>query len=330
MKSKKGKPKKRVSTKSRIHPRSKHREQYDFDKLIEINPELEKYLKPNVHGEKSIDFAHPEGVKALNKALLNYHYGIKIWEIPQNYLCPPIPGRADYIHHIADLLAEFNGGEIPKGSKITCVDIGTGANCIYPMIGYIEYGWKFIGSDIDPVAIKSANNIIGQNIGLKEGIEVRLQENPRDFFYGIIEKENSVDLTICNPPFHASLAEAESANLRKLNNLAYSKDKIKKPTLNFGGQSNELWYNGGERKFVLEMIRESKKFATSCFWFSTLVSKQSNLIAVQKSLEDIGVTLTKTLPMGQGNKSSRVVAWTFLSTEERNEWRAKRWTNETV
>jgi len=328
MKKQQKKTRSKTQTKSRIHPRSKHRERYDFKLLMELNPNLAEFVKANIYGDESIDFANPEAVRILNKSLLEYHYGIKNWDIPQNYLCPPIPGRADYIHHIADLLAECNDGEIPKGEKIICLDIGVGANCVYPIIGHKEYGWKFIGSDIDPVAIESANKIIEQNPSLKDGIEVRLQENSRDFFYGIIQKEEPIDLSICNPPFHASLADAQTANIRKLNKLSTSKKRITETNFNFGGQNNELWYNGGERKFVLEMIRESKKFETSCFWFSTLVSKQSNLKAVSEALENIEATATKILPMGQGNKSSRVVAWTFLSTEEQQEWKNKRWNNE--
>jgi len=91
--------------KSRLHPRSKHINRYDFKKLIEGFPELESFVKPNKFGDESIDFSDPKAVICLNKALLKHHYGIEHWLIPEGYLCPPIPGRADYIHHIADLLS---------------------------------------------------------------------------------------------------------------------------------------------------------------------------------------------------------------------------------
>src|SRR5690606_24715537 len=115
----------------------------------------------------SIDFFNPQAVKALNKALLFYYYDIVYWDIPENYLCPPIPGRADYIHYIADLLADNNKGIVPTGSEIKCLDIGVGANCIYPIIGVKEYGWSFIGADIDALAIKSAKKIIASNPSLQ-------------------------------------------------------------------------------------------------------------------------------------------------------------------
>ena len=135
--------------KPQLHPRNKHRGRYDFEKLTESNPELAPYVKLNPHNDLSIDFFNPDAVKMLNKALLKQYYDIANWDIPSHYLCPPIPGRADYIHHIADLLGSCNKGNIPSGNKIKCLDIGVGANCIYPLIGNKEYGWSFIGCDID-------------------------------------------------------------------------------------------------------------------------------------------------------------------------------------
>ena len=311
-----------AAPKPKIHPRSKHRERYDFDALTTANTDLKPFVKPNIHGDNTIDFANPEAVKALNKSLLQHYYAIKEWDIPENYLCPPIPGRADYMHHVADLLSESNYGKIPAGEKVICLDIGVGANCIYPLIGHREYGWSFIGADIDPIAVKSAQEIVEKN-ALQNQIEIRLQKEPKDYLYGVIMREDRVDFTVCNPPFHASLDDALKGSLRKVNNL--NEKKVTKPTLNFGGQANELWCEGGEKQFILDLIRESKKFSTSCFWFTCLISKQSNLKVTYKALEAAGATLTKTLHMGQGNKSSRVIAWTFLSQEEQREWRDTRW-----
>jgi len=309
--------------KSKLHPRSKHRERYDFNRLIESCPDLAQFVQLNVYKDESIDFSNPEAVIMLNKALLKKDYSIDYWTIPPNYLCPPIPGRADYIHYMADLLGGSNYGKMPKGDQIKCLDIGVGASCIYPIIGNAIYGWSFIGSDIDAVSIESAQQIIEQNPSLKGKVELRLQANPKDIFYGIITKDERIDLSICNPPFHASPAEAKSGSLRKVRNL--SGKKITKPILNFGGQNAELWYEGGERKFVRDMIRESKKFADSCFWFSSLISKQSNLKSVYEALKNAEASEVKTIPMGQGNKTSRIVAWTFLSKEQQKEWRNKRW-----
>ncbi|MBL4594725.1 MAG: 23S rRNA (adenine(1618)-N(6))-methyltransferase RlmF, partial [Flavobacteriales bacterium] len=265
----------------------------------------------------------PEAVKMLNTALLKHFYEITYWAIPENYLCPPIPGRADYIHHVAQLLGENNYGNIPTGSAIKCLDVGVGANCIYPIVGNKEYGWSFIGTDIDAIALDNGKQIVKQNPSLKDVIEFRLQENPKDFFYGVITKEEQIDVTVCNPPFHSSAEEAFASTQRKIKNLKGKREE--QPVKNFGGKNTELWCDGGENKFVRNMIRESKKFAKSCYWFTSLVSKQSNLKSVYRALENEAAEKVVTIPMGQGNKSSRIVAWTFLNVEEQKNWRESHW-----
>jgi 23S rRNA (adenine1618-N6)-methyltransferase len=319
------KKKKQVKTvKASLHPRNKHKGRYDFAELIVSCPELKKFVALNKYDTESIDFFNPEAVKTLNKALLINQYQVESWDIPEGYLCPPIPGRADYIHHLADLLGEKNFGRIPKGQSTTCLDVGVGANCIYPIIGHTDYGWSFIGSDIDAKSIKSATAIVKFNPTLKGGIDLRLQTNNKDCFYGILQKEDIVDATLCNPPFHSSAEEAMEGSIKKQSNLTHK--KVEEPVLNFAGQANELWVEGGEERFVRNMIRESKKFKSNCFWFTTLISKSSNLKSAYSTLEKVGATEVKTIPMGQGNKSSRIVAWTFLDSKEQSAWAKSRWT----
>lgn len=309
--------------KTRLHVRNRNRERYDLAALIAAIPELNDYITPNKYGDNSIDFSNPIAVKLLNKALLNHYYGIMNWDFPNNNLCPPIPGRADYIHFLADLLSEKNLGIIPKGDKITCLDIGVGANCIYPIIGVIEYDWKFIGTDIDSKSIESAKNIVHANLSLRNKIKFRLQENRTAIFNGIIDKTDKIDLSICNPPFHASLEEAQQGTRRKVRNLSGKNTKI--PTLNFAGISNELICDGGEYVFITNMIKESKQFSKDFYWFSTLVSKESNLKGIYMTLEKIEAQQVKTIPIETGNKSGRIVAWTFLTEEEQTNWRESRW-----
>ncbi len=308
--------------KDKLHPRNKHRERYDFKQLISSCADLKPFVALNKYGDESIDFFNPQAVKALNKALLIHFYGIQYWDIPDGYLCPPIPGRADYIHHIADVLGKLNGGKIPKGPTIKVLDIGVGANCIYPIIGTKEYGWSFVGSEIDSIAADSANSIINKNEGLSEVIDIRLQKNTKEIFNGIININEYFDLTLCNPPFHASLAEAKSGTLRKLKNL--KQKKVSTPVLNFGGQTTELWCDGGESQFVSNMIQESEKFTHQCLWFSTLISKESNLKHVYFELRKVKATEVKTIEMGQGNKISRIVAWTFLTKQEQKDWNKRK------
>lgn len=304
-----------------LHPRNRHRERYNFKELTGSCPELAPFVRLNKYDDESIDFSNAEAVLTLNKALLKHYYGIDHWNIPAGYLCPPIPGRADYIHHIADLLGSCNHGIIPTGNQVKCLDIGVGANCIYPIIGNKEYGWSFVGSDVESAAIKSASEIIEANAFLKGNVELRLQPDSNDIFNNVIHDEEQFDLTICNPPFHASFEEARSGTLRKLSNL--NQTRITKATLNFGGQNKELWCDGGEEKFVQTMISQSRQFSSSCLWFSTLISKQSNLTMAYASLKTAGAVEIKTIPMCQGNKTSRIIAWTYLSRENQKKWMKK-------
>jgi 23S rRNA (adenine1618-N6)-methyltransferase len=320
-------PQKREHPKEKtlLHPRNKHRERYNFEILTNCCPELSAFVKVNAYDDVSIDFFDPEAVKMLNKALLKQYYGIGYWDIPQHYLCPPIPGRADYIHNVADLLGSKNQGNIPTGDAVKCLDIGVGANCVYPIIGTSEYGWSFIGTDIDKVAIASAGKLVEMNPSLAGKVELRLQTNLKNIFTGIIRSNEFIDLTICNPPFHSSQAEARAGTLRKLSNL--SRKHITKPVLNFGGQSSELWCEGGEEKFVRTMISQSRQYSRSCFWFSSLISKESNLRSAYETLNKLEVAEIKTIPMGQGNKSTRILAWTFLNREQQKRWIDTRWNN---
>lgn len=296
-----------MADRNELHKRNKHNGQYDFPKLISDYAPLKKFVAINPYGTLTIDFFNPSAVKALNKALLISYYGIRYWDIPKNYLCPPIPGRADYIHYIADLINPNNPTD--SSQKHKCLDIGVGANCIYPIIGCTEYKWTFVGSDIDPVSIANARKIITCNPVLTHKIELRLQKNSRNIFEGVIMADDFFDVTICNPPFHSSKEEAEEGTLRKLTSLKGK--KASRAQLNFGGNANELWCEGGELRFLQNMISESKRFQNNCKWFTSLVSKEKNLDKLYKKLKVAGVTEYKVIPMHQGTKSSRILAWRF-------------------
>lgn len=309
----KGKQKEQKTTnsseKSGLHPRNPHRFRYDFKALIASCPDLEKFVSLNKFGDESIDFANPDAVKMLNRAILKHFYQIQLWDIPKNYLCPPIPGRADYIHYIADLLADDNQKQIPIGKKIKILDIGVGANCVYPIIGSQAYDWDFVGTDIDPIAIKSAQNIIKSNSVLSDKIECRMQASSKHIFEGILKPNEFFDVSICNPPFHASAEEAAAGSQRKNKNLGL-KDKNK---LNFGGQNAELWCEGGEEAFVRNMIFESKEIGQQIRWFTSLIAKKEHLPSIYYYLKKVNAVEVKTINMAQGQKNSRVVAWTFKS-----------------
>ncbi len=312
-----------TAEKDNLHPRNLHRQGYDFDLLIKGTPGLKPFVKQNQYGTASVNFGDAEAVKMLNRSLLKQYYGVKHWDIPAGYLCPPIPGRADYVHYMADVLAELNNGIVPMGDNIKVLDVGTGANCVYPLIGHSVYGWQFVGTDIDATAIRSANQIVADNPQIKQDIVIRLQTNAADVFKRVIRQGETFDLTICNPPFHSSWQEAQAGTARKWDNL--NKTKSPATALNFGGRNNELWCPGGESTFIRHLIDQSVLFNKNVLWFSTLVSKKDTLIGVYKGLRRVGAADVKTISMSQGQKVSRIVAWTFMDPAQQQSWRNTYW-----
>ncbi|EDP60163.1 23S rRNA (adenine(1618)-N(6))-methyltransferase RlmF [Vibrio sp. AND4] len=326
--------------KSGLHARNAHRGRYDFKKLIAADPQLGPFVILNPKGEESINFSDPKAVKMLNKALLAAYYDIDFWNIPDSYLCPPIPGRADYVHRVAELL----DGEV-KGKyahhKVRALDVGVGANCIYPIVGVTQYGWQYTGSDIDPKSIESAREIAERNVSLSGKIKLVQQISEANIYLGIIQPGDRYDITTCNPPFHSSAEEAATGSQRKLDNLkanqskkwpkvpyhqvdAYQskKHRVKssKPELNFGGQNAELWYEGGEAAFIRKMASESKEFSAQVLWFTTLISKKDNVRPMRKQLEKLGVKAIRVVEMSQGQKVSRFIAWSYMDKVQRKSW----------
>lgn len=285
------------SKQKKFHPKSKHNDDYDFTTLIKANPLLKPLVYKNDYQIETIDFSDPIAVKELNKALLFSEYGITAWNFPDTNLCPPIPGRADYIHYISDLIANEN-------STIKVLDIGTGATCIYPLLGATTYDWSFVGTDIDLDSLDAAQDIIDDN-DLDSKITLRQQLDENHILKDIIEDEDSFTVTICNPPFYKSAAEASGANARKSRNLGNNAVR------NFAGNNNELWYVGGEKAFLHTYLYESSLYPNCSKWFTSLVSKKENVLSLEKSAKKLKAKSFKVIPMHQGNKVTRIVAWQF-------------------
>ncbi|MDO6462953.1 23S rRNA (adenine(1618)-N(6))-methyltransferase RlmF [Pseudoalteromonas carrageenovora] len=297
---------------NKLHPRNQHLNGYDLDLLCEKHNALAPFIVVTPAGNKSIDFSNNKAVKTLNQALLKAHYNIEFWDIPDQNLCPPIPGRVDYIHYLADLLSTDNLQNIPTGRKIKALDIGTGANLVYPLTGIHEYNWHFTGSDIDASSIKIAKQIAQFN-GLK--ITLKQQKNASSIFEGIINQKDLFHVTLCNPPFHASADEANKGTERKWKNLG----KAPQNALNFGGQNNELWCEGGEAQFISNMITESEQFAEQVIWFTSLVSKKETLATLEEKLSTLPIAEYKIIDMAQGQKISRFIAWSYFDKATREQ-----------
>jgi 23S rRNA (adenine1618-N6)-methyltransferase len=293
-----------------LHPRNIHQGRYNLDVLVKTLPELSQIIFENGHGQQSLDFANPIAVKLLNKALLLQYYEVTYWDIPEGYLCPPIPGRADYLHHVADLLARDHGRKIPLGEGIQLLDLGVGANLIYPILGTSLFGWNFVGTEIDHKALSNAASLIAANPRMEGKVSLRFQADAQLIFDSVVEAGDFFEACICNPPFHESAEVAREGSKRKIKNLKGL--TTANPVLNFGGQATELWTVGGEIGFIGRMIRESVTIQSQVGWFTVLVSKGTHLSYFQVQLEKAGVKSQRVIDMGQGNKRSRILAWSFL------------------
>jgi 23S rRNA (adenine1618-N6)-methyltransferase len=269
---------------------------------------LAPYIFSNQYNQLTIDFSQQQAVKALNQALLMVDYKLAYWDIPESNLCPAVPGRADYIHLLADLLSEQNRDEdkdqIPTGKQITLLDIGTGASLIYPILANKIYGWKAVGTDINKQSLKQAQNLVQFN---KLPIKLRHQKQPDSIFNNVIKPNDYFAITCCNPPFHRSLEEAKRENQRKWQNLK----KEKQTGFNFSGLEEELWCEGGELAFIRKMIAESVEYKTQVGWFTTLVSKKDNLMSLCTMLKKTPLSEHKTIELKHGQKSMRVLCWRY-------------------
>ena len=277
-----------------MHPNNVHQEDYDMTGLGVSYPPLKAFITKNPSGLQTIDFANSKAVLALNKALLKKEYGITKWELPQGYLCPPIPGRADYIHHLSDLLS-------PQ-KNVTGLDLGTGANAIYTLLGHTIYNWKMVGCDSNAASVAIAQQ---NTVAYASHIEIRHQSNKSNLLKGIIKPKEYYNFMMCNPPFYSSQQAAIKANRHKINSL-----NTGITGRNFAGQSNELWCNGGEALFIKRIIKESVQFSSQVGWFTSLVSRKENLSKLIKQLDKTGA-IHRIIPMSQGQKKSRFIAWTF-------------------
>jgi hypothetical protein len=56
------------------------------------------------------------------------------------------------------------------------------------------------------------------------------------------------------------------------------------------------------------------QYAEQVLWFTSLVSKASNLPGIEAALKKAGAKAVRMVEMGQGQKQSRMVAWSFQTT----------------
>ena len=264
----------------------------NFKLLSEEFSDFKKFVFINKYGGYSINWKNPNALRELVKTLLNKYLNIIYYEIPENYLIPTLTSRYNYLNYINKV---FKKKKIDKGENKILVDIGTGANIIYPLLGYKIFNWKFIGSEINDEAINIGRKILKEN-NLENDILIIKQNNNKKIFENIINFKNKYFCSICNPPFFDINHEEKKDNLFTDNEYNY----------------NEVYCEGGEIFFIKEMIKESYLFRNNIFLFSTLIGRKNNMkkiYSVIQKLKDIKFLEKKTIQ--QGNNSRYIIIWSF-------------------
>lgn len=101
---------------------------------------------------------------ALTRTLLRIDWGLT-WDGPRDRLVPPVPNRLNYLLWIEDLIASRAAVFPPPTASgpVYGVDIGTGASCIFPLLGHAACGWNFAATEIDTASLAWATRNVSSN-----------------------------------------------------------------------------------------------------------------------------------------------------------------------
>ena len=267
----------------------------DFLILIKEFPELKKYIKK--HDEKieefSFDWSNNDLSLLMTKSILNYYFNIKYYDIPKGFLIPPVPSRLNYLNLINELIKDI------KKENIIGVDIGTGANIIYPILGNSIYNWKFICSEINNESYNNAKLILQKN-NLEENINLIKQENKNNIFVSIINQENKYTFSMCNPPYYDYEQEIKI------------EDKKRDTEYNF----DEVYYEKGELGFFERYFEESICYKKNIFLFTILIGKKSNSEIIYDKINSYNniIKLCDIKKIMTGNNVRYIIYWSFYNS----------------
>ena len=89
------------------------------------------------------------------------------------------------------------------------LDVGCGANCIYPLLGASMFGWKFVGTDITDIAVQSAWSNVHRNPHLRDLISItKVPNDMQHILTPTVQQFGPFHFSMCNPPFFENIEEA--------------------------------------------------------------------------------------------------------------------------
>ncbi|KAH6612952.1 hypothetical protein B0J18DRAFT_71346 [Chaetomium sp. MPI-SDFR-AT-0129] len=247
-----------------------------------------------------LDFSDPAATMQLTKTLLKIDFGLEI-DLPDDRLCPPVPNRHNYILWLKELM-DSTSYEQP-GRKLIGLDIGTGASCIYPILGTAQRPWHFVATDIDTKSLGYAEKNVRLN-RLDEQVRV-LQRKPADPLIPLDDAGvQSIDFTMMNPPFYTSEDDM----------LSSANKKSRPPMSACTGAPVEMVCEGGEVAHVGRLLRESLVLREKVQWYTSMVGKLSSLETLVDQLVEKGIHNYAVTEFVQGNKTRRwALGWSFAA-----------------
>ncbi|XP_032908848.1 RNA N6-adenosine-methyltransferase METTL16 [Catharus ustulatus] len=283
-----------------MHARNRYKDKPpDFAYLAGKYPEFQQHVQTTLAGRVSLNFKDPEAVRALTCTLLKEDFGLTI-NIPVERLIPTVPLRLNYIHWVEDLIGHRDA---EKQTLRRGIDIGTGASCIYPLLGATLNGWYFLATEVDDMCFNYAKKNVEQN-NLSDLIKV-VKVPQKTLLMDALKEESEIiyDFCMCNPPFFANQLEAKGVNSRNPRRPPPS-------SVNTGGIT-EIMAEGGELEFVKRIIHDSLQLKKRLRWYSCMLGKKCSLAPLKEELRVQGVPKVTHTEFCQGRTMRWALAWSF-------------------
>ncbi|KAI8505155.1 Methyltransferase-like protein 16 [Branchiostoma belcheri] len=289
-----------------MHPRNKYKNNPpDFATLAKKYPDFAQYVTYNKSETRGfINFKDPEAMRCLTCTLLKEDFGLEV-EIPNDRLIPTLPLRLNYIHWIEDLLQGMGEGTKGAGDsgKVTGIDIGAGACCIYPLLGCTLNGWNFLATEVDPTSYTYAVNNVSRN-SKQDNITVKHVQRDEGLLKVLDEDESYFDFCMCNPPFYANDMEAQGL-------LPDRGPERPLPSSISTASEAERVASGGEVGHVGRIIEESLQLQKKIGFYTSMLGKKSSLKPLKEMLKKNGIENFACTEFCQGRTMRWGIVWTF-------------------